>query len=173
MQPNAEGFLYPAIDPEACVDCGLCERRCPATRAQARGAHPAYAARTDDEAVREASSSGGIFTQLARGVLRRGGVVFGAAMDEELRVSHVGVMDETALGALRGSKYVQSDVDDAYHQATRLLDAGVPVLFLGSALRDRRIICGAGWRPGKPADGGHRVSRDALACGVRRLRQNA
>ena len=132
MAPDAEGFLYPRIDPARCVDCGLCERRCPATQAAARGEKPAYAAHVRDEAVRERSSSGGVFTQLARGVLSRGGVVFGAAMDEELRVSHVGAMDETGLAALRGSKYVQSDVEDAYRQAERLLDAGLPVLFTGT-----------------------------------------
>lgn len=132
MAPDAEGFLYPRIDPARCVDCGLCERRCPATQAAARGEKPAYAARVRDEAVRERSSSGGVFTQLARGVLSQGGVVFGAAMDEELRVSHVGAMDETGLAALRGSKYVQSDVEDAYRQAERLLDAGLPVLFTGT-----------------------------------------
>ena len=37
MAPDAEGFLYPRIDPARCVDCGLCERRCPATQAAARG----------------------------------------------------------------------------------------------------------------------------------------
>lgn len=132
MRPDAEGFLYPAIDPGLCVDCGLCERRCPAIQAAPRGESPAYAARIRADGVREESSSGGVFTALSRTVLARGGVVFGAAMDAEFHVSHVGVMEETALGALRGSKYVQSDVDDAYHQTALLLDAGLPVFFTGT-----------------------------------------
>ena len=132
MRPDEEGFLYPAIDPGHCVDCGLCERRCPALSAEPRGEKPAYAARVKEEGVREDSSSGGIFTALARTVLRRGGVVFGAAMDAEFHVSHVGVMEESALRQLRGSKYVQSDADDAYRQTALLLEAGLPVFFTGT-----------------------------------------
>ena len=30
MQPDAEGFLYPAISVELCVNCGACEQTCPA-----------------------------------------------------------------------------------------------------------------------------------------------
>ena len=26
MQPDEEGFLYPVVDQEKCVDCGLCEK---------------------------------------------------------------------------------------------------------------------------------------------------
>lgn len=62
------------------------------------------------------SSSGGVFTLLAREVIRRGGVVFGAAFGENMRVEHVGAFDETELSAMRGSKYVQSDATDAIGQ---------------------------------------------------------
>lgn len=29
MQPDEEGFLYPAVDGALCVECDLCEKRCP------------------------------------------------------------------------------------------------------------------------------------------------
>lgn len=30
MQPNVEGFLYPRINERLCVECGACEKVCPA-----------------------------------------------------------------------------------------------------------------------------------------------
>lgn len=78
------------------------------------------------------SSSGGVFTLLAREVIRRGGVVFGAAFGENMRVEHVGAFDETELSGMRGSKYVQSDATDAIGNAVSLLKREIPVLFSGT-----------------------------------------
>lgn len=132
MQPDDEGFLYPAVDGSLCVNCDLCEKRCPAGRPAQEHAVYIAGAQHRDQALRRASSSGGIFTALARGVLKRGGVVFGAAFDEALHVEHVGAMDEAELSALRGSKYVQSDAADAIGNAAQLLSRGIPVLFSGT-----------------------------------------
>ena len=132
MQPDEEGFLYPAVDGGKCVECDLCEKRCPAGKTQAENRPQLFGAQNRDEAIRRASSSGGVFTALARDWLRQGGVVFGAAFDEALRVEHVGAFDETELVAMRGSKYVQSDASDAIAHAAALLERGIPVLFSGT-----------------------------------------
>ena len=60
----------------------------------------------EDERVQ--SSSGGVFSLLARQVLEQGGAVFGAALEEDKTVRHVCVRREEELAPLRGSKYVQS-----------------------------------------------------------------
>ncbi|MBE5799515.1 MAG: 4Fe-4S dicluster domain-containing protein [Clostridiales bacterium] len=132
MQPDAEGFLYPVVDGKLCVACDLCEKRCPAGKIVAENKPHAYGAQHKDEAIRNLSSSGGVFTALARGMFAQGGVVFGAAFDEALRVEHIGAFDETELAPMRGSKYVQSDASDALANAASLLERGIPVLFSGT-----------------------------------------
>lgn len=132
MKPDEEGFLYPQVDGKLCIGCDLCEKRCPAGR-QAEEAHPrAFGAQIKDPALRRASSSGGVFTALARETLAKGGVVFGAAFGEGLRVEHVGAFNEEEIAPMRGSKYVQSDASDAIANAVSLLGRDIPVLFSGT-----------------------------------------
>ena len=132
MKPDEEGFLYPAVDAEKCIGCNLCEKRCPVGKPLNEHRQHIYGVHHKDEQVRGASSSGGVFTALARETLARGGVVFGAAFDEALRVEHIGAFDETELSGMRGSKYVQSDAADAIDNAASLLEKRIPVLFSGT-----------------------------------------
>ena len=81
MQENEEGFLYPHIDEQICIKCGLCEKVCPISNSiQADEPITAYAAIHKEQDVRLSSSSGGVFTAIATEIISRGGVVFGAAV---------------------------------------------------------------------------------------------
>lgn len=135
MHPGEGGFLYPKVDKTACVRCGLCQRVCPVlTHKAARDqCETAYAAKAKDAAVRLASSSGGMFTLLARAVLRKGGVVFGAAFADDFSVRHVSVQKEADIPLLVGSKYVQSDTGNTFTETRSCLAAGRPVLYVGTA----------------------------------------
>jgi len=132
MKMDEEGFLYPSVDGSKCIGCDLCEKRCPVGKPLEEHKQQIYGVHHKDEQVRGMSSSGGVFTALAREMLRRGGVVFGAAFDENLRVEHIGAFDETELAGMRGSKYVQSDAADAIANVKGLLERGIPVLFSGT-----------------------------------------
>ena len=133
MEPDGEGFLYPKVDEKACVNCGLCEKVCPILRKQKTqpGAVAAYGAYTSDSELREGSSSGGVFSVLAAEILSRGGVIAGAAFDEGFSVRHILVEKDTQLNRLRGSKYVQSRMENTYIQIRQLLKQGKTVLFTG------------------------------------------
>lgn len=135
MAADSEGFLYPQVDEAACVNCGLCEKVCPIlTKMKApTGAVSAYGAYTSDDKIRKGSSSGGVFTVLAQAVLDRGGMIAGAAFDEDFSVRHVLVETEEELNRLRGSKYVQSRMEDTYPRIREELKRGRVVLFTGVA----------------------------------------
>lgn len=91
-----------------------------------------FAAMASDE-LRAVSSSGGAFTLLALSILARGGVVCGAAFDEEFRCRYEVVRDESSLARLRGSKYVRAALSRSLLDDLRAaLESGVPVLFCGT-----------------------------------------
>lgn len=144
MRPDAEGFLYPRVDGEKCVSCDLCEKRCPAGHVQPEHHARLLGAQAKDEALRRQSSSGGVFTLLAREVIRQGGVAFGAAFDETLHVEHVGAFDESELSGMRGSKYVQSDAAEAIGNAVSLLKREIPVLFSGTPCQINGLLAALG-----------------------------
>ena len=134
MQADREGFLYPKIDVDICVNCNQCEMVCPVSHiSEIRTENPvAFAAWTKRTGVRSNSSSGGIFTEIATEILRQGGIVFGASFDEHFSVRHIGIETESDLDRLRGSKYVQSEIGMAYFDARKYLIAGRTVLFTGT-----------------------------------------
>ena len=133
MQEDEEGFLYPVVDKEVCVDCGLCEKVCPVlNQREERKPLEVYAAFNKNEEIRMQSSSGGIFTALAEQIIQEEGVVFGARFNEDWEVIHDYTETAAGLSVFRGSKYVQSRIGDTFNQAEQFLKQGRSVLFSGT-----------------------------------------
>ena len=136
MTSDEEGFWYPQVDKEKCINCGLCEKVCPIIhkwQPDDSRTTTAMAAINLNEEIRLKSSSGGIFTLIAEEIIKQGGVVFGAALTDDFRsVHHIYVDNTDDLEKLRGSKYVQSKIGDTYKQAKDYLDSGRKVLFTGT-----------------------------------------
>lgn len=135
MKQDMEGFLYPIVDKEKCVDCHICENVCPVIHPfkPSEGILLSYACRTNDEDLRQQSSSGGLFTLLAKYIIAKGGVVFGAAFDDEWNVRHEFTDSIEGLSKFRGSKYVQSIIGTSYQDAKNILNHGRLVLFTGTS----------------------------------------
>lgn len=127
------GFYYPIINENLCVACQKCTKVCPELYPVSRGnKNPeCYAAQTED-AIRMNSSSGGVFSLLAGEVLKQGGIVYGAYMNAHMRVKHICVQNLDELPNLRGSKYVQSELGETYHQVQEQLKHNKMVLYVGS-----------------------------------------
>lgn len=134
MRPNHEGFLHPVVDTKKCIECGACEKACPGLSVAKNTSNEpkAYVVQNKDDVVRYQSTSGGAFTAIAEEVIRRGGVVFGAAMTENLEVRHVFVVNKDGLAKFRNSKYVQSEIGDCYSVAKKYLNEGRYVCFSGT-----------------------------------------
>ena len=133
MQPDAHGFLRPVVDDAACIDCGLCTGKCPVSVLPQTSAHTdVLTGYAKDGALLPRSSSGAIFPVLAAEIIRRGGLVFGAAFDRQFHVVHTATESVEALSVLCSSKYVQSCVSaDCYAQIETALATGQWVYFSG------------------------------------------
>lgn len=135
MVENDEGFLFPKIDKNKCVNCGLCVKSCPQLNkiAEKKENFPkAYAVYNKNDNELLESSSGGVFSVVANYVLEKNGVIIGAAYDEDNNVKHICVENKKDLNRLRGSKYVQSDINQTYKIAEENLKQGKIVLFTGT-----------------------------------------
>lgn len=136
MRKNEEGFLYPVVWQEACVHCGLCQKACPALHTEESGEddlRETWGVITKDKDILLNSSSGGLFTALAEAVLAENGCVFGAAFSGDFQtVRHIMVEDSNGLVALRGSKYVQSEMGNCFAAVKEQVKAERKVLFTGT-----------------------------------------
>lgn len=135
MVVDDEGFWYPNVDKEKCINCGLCEKSCPILNKQDKSSSELnfYAAYSNNDDIRINSSSGGIFSELAINVLEKNGIVFGCTMNDDFSVSkHIKIQDVNELYKLRGSKYLQSDVSCTYEEIKYFLKNNKKVLFSGT-----------------------------------------
>ncbi len=136
FKADNEGFWYPAVDPDLCVDCGLCDKVCPVI-SQAdficRYDKPiVYAAYTKDEAIRLDSTSGGIHSMLAKKMFDKNAFVGGAVYNEDHTVSQIITDKRERLPAIRSSKYLQSNAASVYKAVSQRLKDGRNVFFCGT-----------------------------------------
>lgn len=141
FKKNKYGFGYPVINDNKCINCGICNKSCPQINAINREkTKEVYASLAIDDKVRNFSSSGGIFTLISEYILKNNGIVFGAALTENLTVKHIYVDKKEDLYKLRGSKYVQSNIGQTYKKAKDYLLDNRPVLFSGTPCQIAGII---------------------------------
>lgn len=139
LQPNPQGHLLPQIDENVCVNCNLCYRTCPAnTPVPLHESQACYAAWAKDEKDRITSSSGGASSVFAMHFIEQGGVVYGAALENN-KIQHIRVSSKQELPRLKGSKYVYSYAADVYSLLKQDLVAGKQVLFIGTPCQNAAV----------------------------------
>lgn len=133
VSADKKGFYIPSVDNNKCINCGKCKRVCPSLNFKPEKNTPdVIACWQKDDAIRAASTSGGVFFALSKYVIGKGGSVFGAAFDSNLVVGHTEITSPDDISILQGSKYVQSRIGGIFKSVKERLDADKYVLFTGT-----------------------------------------
>lgn len=128
-----EGFWYPEVDKEKCVDCGLCEKVCPVINVNELRKNDfttpkSVVANHKNIEVRFDSTSGGMFTAYAEWAFNNGYYVGGAIWTDDFGAVNYLSNNKEDLVKLRNTKYFQSDAQGFYRRVKKLLIAGEKVL---------------------------------------------
>lgn len=147
-EDNILGHYKPVIDSDKCVDCGVCRTVCPVLNSVHKSApFTAYAAWCRNDEYYHTSTSGGVFRALSSYIIQQGGVVYGAAICDDLSVRHIRVEKAELLPRLSGSKYVQSRIDDTLYRTIREdLKNMRLVLFSGTPCQNAGLLAYLGGR---------------------------
>ena len=137
MLEDEEGFFYPKIDEEKCINCDLCKKVCFYKNGYANIADhveskQVYALKHRNLRVRQESQSGGAFTALSDIILDNEGVVYGVGFAENFTVLHKRAVTKITRDEFRGSKYIQSRVGEILKNVKDDLDADKLVMFTGT-----------------------------------------
>jgi acetyltransferase-like isoleucine patch superfamily enzyme/coenzyme F420-reducing hydrogenase beta subunit len=133
FKTDIEGFWYPEVDMDKCINCHLCEKVCPiikpADYIQRYEEPKVFAAYTKDEEIRLDSTSGGIHSMLAKAMYKQNAYIGGAVYNTDYTCSHITSNDPEMLPKIRSSKYLESSMDGQYKEVKKLLNAGEKVLY--------------------------------------------
>lgn len=139
FKDDSEGFWYPIIDNSLCINCGLCEKACPAiNKVVAAGLNRTSSPKTlevknTDTKIRIESTSGGVYYPIAEDFLADGGYIAGCVYDDDWNgAHHIVSNDVDGLNKIFRSKYFQSDTREIYREILGLLKAEKKVLFCGT-----------------------------------------
>lgn len=141
MVEDDEGFRYPEIDTEKCINCGYCRRVCPYSNIPAKdeGNKYVFGGYNKESEIRFNSTSGGAFSAIVDTFCDDNYVIFGAEA-KGILVFHSYVTDKKEVGKYRKSKYSQSAMGHSYRDVRRFLEDGKKVLFSGTPCQIAGLI---------------------------------
>lgn len=134
MIEDEEGFKYPVINKDLCIECGLCFKSCPNIEKNSKNnIIEVYGAKNRNNEERATSRSGGVFVAMSDYILENNGIIYGAKLNDDFSVSHFRATNKEERFHLKGSKYVQSDMGDTTKKVKEDLLENKKVLFSGTA----------------------------------------
>lgn len=134
MTMDTEGFLYPAINDSLCINCGMCKNTCAFQNGYNKNTvQKAYGLKHNNLQTRLSSRSGAAFILISDAIIEKGGVIYGAAFNDDFTVHHKRAITKEERDLFKGSKYVQSEMNDCFKQVENDLVAKKYVMFSGTA----------------------------------------
>ena len=135
MKGDEEGFIYPIIDNQRCIDCGLCMKLCSfnSEKEIPKEFYKVFslAVRHKDVDIVKQSQSGGAFTALSDGALKNDFFIWGMVYQND-QVICLCATNEEQRNKMRGSKYVQGSIETVFPELENQLIEGKKVLFSGT-----------------------------------------
>ena len=89
MKADKEGFMYPVVNEDTCIDCGMCVKVCPIVN-ECENKEPyqkSYGGYSKDERIINSCASGGVATALSLETIKQRGVVYGVRFNETYSAS--------------------------------------------------------------------------------------
>lgn len=149
MKIDENGFCYPEIDNKLCVGCMKCREVCHFNHEELfqNTSEKVFAFQSSNDEILKTSQSGGAFAELALKMLGLGGRVYGAALNDEYSVRHIGIDSQGQLCRLQGSKYVQSSTENIFDAVKTDLENNIKVLFSGTPCQVAALYSYLGEKP--------------------------
>lgn len=135
MITDSNGFEFPKVDKQKCINCGKCDKVCPhynGTKKNSKEGVQSWLYCSNDTTAKKRSSSGGAFFELAKQTLSNDGFICGCVWDDSLLARHIITNSKEDLKKMQGSKYLQSNLEGIYDKVLTILKEGKEVLFSGT-----------------------------------------
>lgn len=133
MTPDADGFLYPIVNSEKCINCSKCDELCAFNKMDSANSSLEWlVARHVNVEVCNESTSGGMFTAISDVFLKRHGNIYCPQFDEKMYLLHQRICDFSERDASRGTKYVQSDLHKSLETMLEDLKKSNEIAFFGT-----------------------------------------
>ena len=134
MQISENGFFYPWVNTDNCIECGLCTKNCHIldTPKISLFEKKYYCGWDSSVSKRYEASSGGAFGALAETIIAQGGIVYGTTLSADKKTLFHSSTKNVSLNALKKSKYLESDIGVTIRHIHKDLKDGKFVLFCGT-----------------------------------------
>lgn len=133
MKYDNEGFLYPKIDENRCIDCEKCIKVCPMSLyPESKDYLKTYAGYSNKAEIIDNCASGGICTAISEYIINQGGIVFGVKYtDDFIKAEYSKAETSDELKCFMTSKYVQSTKKNIYSSIKEEIRKNRLVAFIG------------------------------------------
>ncbi len=133
MQEDEMGYIYPVINQEKCINCGMCKKVCPnINMIELHKSKKTYAMWNNNKNIRNKSTSGGIATMLCEYIIENNGVAYGCNNEINDNIKFIRIEKKEDLYKVQGSKYVHAYILDNYKKIKDDLINEKTVMFIGT-----------------------------------------